>query len=269
MKPIARALSLIDAVNPEIEFLLAPKPVKKNKKSTKTKTKIETKPGMQIETKPGRKIETKIETKIITPSRERKNEDAVAKSAPIMPNQIHILPVDKINEILPLNTNGFRGPSCEVYESEGAVANANIDMPNQKQILTGYENNEIPPLKTMVFRGSESEVYSCAWNPTTDHLASGSGDGTIRVWDTTNYSQSPLMIRRCIQLGETDMKKSKAVTTLDWNYNGTLLASAYCDGFINIWTKEGRLANTLCEHEESIFSVKWNKVGSFIVASVS
>lgn len=33
---------------------------------------------------------------------------------------------------------------------------------------------EIPPSKATVLRGHESEVFICAWNPTTDLLASGS-----------------------------------------------------------------------------------------------
>jgi hypothetical protein len=32
---------------------------------------------------------------------------------------------------------------------------------------------EIPPSKATVLRGHESEVFICAWNPTTDLLASG------------------------------------------------------------------------------------------------
>jgi hypothetical protein len=38
---------------------------------------------------------------------------------------------------------------------------------------------EIPPSKATVLRGHESEVFICAWNPTTDLLASG--------WDISFY----------------------------------------------------------------------------------
>jgi transducin (beta)-like 1 len=38
---------------------------------------------------------------------------------------------------------------------------------------------EIPPSKATVLRGHESEVFICAWNPTTDLLASG--------WDIAFY----------------------------------------------------------------------------------
>lgn len=39
---------------------------------------------------------------------------------------------------------------------------------------------EIPANKATVLRGHESEVFICAWNPSTDLLASGSGDSTAR-----------------------------------------------------------------------------------------
>lgn len=32
---------------------------------------------------------------------------------------------------------------------------------------------EIPASKATVLRGHESEVFICAWNPVSDHLASG------------------------------------------------------------------------------------------------
>lgn len=40
---------------------------------------------------------------------------------------------------------------------------------------------EIPLNKATILRGHESEVFICAWNPTTDLLASGSGDSTARI----------------------------------------------------------------------------------------
>ncbi len=78
---------------------------------------------------------------------------------------------------------------------------------------------EIPSSKATVLRGHESEVFICAWNPSTDLLASGSGDSTARIWDMSDNSTSPnqLVLRHCIQKGGTEVPSNKDVTSLDWN----------------------------------------------------
>lgn len=77
---------------------------------------------------------------------------------------------------------------------------------------------EIPESKATKLRGHESEVFICAWNPTTDLLASGSGDSTARIWDMSDNSQAPnqLVLRHCIQKGGTEVPSNKDVTSLDW-----------------------------------------------------
>lgn len=77
---------------------------------------------------------------------------------------------------------------------------------------------EIPDTKATILRGHESEVFICAWNPTTDLLASGSGDSTARIWDMSGSSQAPnqLVLRHCIQKGGTEVPSNKDVTSLDW-----------------------------------------------------
>lgn len=77
---------------------------------------------------------------------------------------------------------------------------------------------EIPASKATKLRGHESEVFICAWNPTTDLLASGSGDSTARIWDMSDNSQAPnqLVLRHCIQKGGTEVPSNKDVTSLDW-----------------------------------------------------
>lgn len=84
---------------------------------------------------------------------------------------------------------------------------------------------EIPPSKSTVLRGHESEVFICAWNPTSDLLASGSGDSTARIWNMsddvtctqrTSYPYQ-LILRHCIRKGGEEVPSNKDVTSLDWN----------------------------------------------------
>lgn len=89
----------------------------------------------------------------------------------------------------------------------------------QNEVMEVDNSNEIPSSKATVLRGHESEVFICAWNPTTDLLASGSGDSTARLWDMSDNSASPnqLILRHCIQRGGTEVPSNKDVTSLDWN----------------------------------------------------
>ncbi|MGH0146375.1 UNVERIFIED_CONTAM: hypothetical protein FKN15_007981 [Acipenser sinensis] len=129
---------------------------------------------------------------------------------------------------------------------------------------------DIPQNKAMVLRGHESEVFICAWNPVSDLLASGSGDSTARIWNLSENSTSSstqLVLRHCIREGGQDVPSNKDVTSLDWNSEGTLLATGSYDGFARIWTKDGNLASTLGQHKGPIFALKWNKKGNFILSA--
>lgn len=128
---------------------------------------------------------------------------------------------------------------------------------------------EIPASKATVLRGHESEVFICAWNPSTDLLASGSGDSTARIWDMSDSSTNAnqLVLRHCIQKGGTEVPSNKDVTSLDWNCDGALLATGSYDGYARIWTRDGRLVGTLGQHKGPIFALKWNKRGNYILSA--
>jgi len=118
-----------------------------------------------------------------------------------------------------------------------------------------------------ILKGHESEVFACAWNPTCDMIASGSGDSTARIWDLDSRDDdAPLVLRHLAPEGATESgEDTKDVTTLDWNRTGDLLATGSYDGAGRIWSKAGELKNRLMGHEKPIFSLKWNARGDYIV----
>ena len=137
--------------------------------------------------------------------------------------------------------------------------------------IPGISTLEIPPSRATTLKGHDSEVFICAWNPASDLLASGSGDSTARIWNLNEPPTPPasqqLVLRHCIQRGGTEVPSNKDVTSLDWNSEGTLLATGSYDGFARIWTTEGRLASTLGQHKGPIFALKWNKKGNYILSA--
>uniref|UniRef100_A0A665TEQ6 F-box-like/WD repeat-containing protein TBL1XR1 n=1 Tax=Echeneis naucrates TaxID=173247 RepID=A0A665TEQ6_ECHNA len=151
-------------------------------------------------------------------------------------------------------------------EENGSHALAN----HHSEMMEVDREVEIPQSKAMVLRGHESEVFICAWNPVNDLLASGSGDSTARIWNLSENStggSTQLVLRHCIREGGQDVPSNKDVTSLDWNSEGTLLATGSYDGFARIWTKDGNLASTLGQHKGPIFALKWNKKGNFILSA--
>ncbi|CAM6099762.1 unnamed protein product [Calypogeia fissa] len=134
------------------------------------------------------------------------------------------------------------------------------------------QTSEIPQSDVTILEGHASEVFICAWSPTGSLLASGSGDSTARIWtiadgpcgtSAQNSGPRPLVLKHF--KGKTN-EKSKDVTTLDWNGEGTLLATGSYDGQARIWSKDGELKNTLNKHKGPIFSLKWNKKGDCLLS---
>uniref|UniRef100_A0A8C8C3D1 Uncharacterized protein n=1 Tax=Oncorhynchus tshawytscha TaxID=74940 RepID=A0A8C8C3D1_ONCTS len=166
----------------------------------------------------------------------------------------------------PGSTKNGEGGTAANGEENGAHALAN----HHADMMEVDRNVAIPQNKAMVLRGHESEVFICAWNPVNDLLASGSGDSTARIWNLSENgtgSSTQLVLRHCIREGGQDVPSNKDVTSLDWNSEGTLLATGSYDGFARIWTKDGDLASTLGQHKGPIFALKWNKKGNFILSA--
>lgn len=128
--------------------------------------------------------------------------------------------------------------------------------------------NDFGNYKATLLKGHESEVFVCSWNPSQDLLASGSGDGTARLWPFNDSGVgTPIVLQHQFKDIENHKNATKDVTSLEWNNHGTLLATGFYDGQARIWSPEGELVKTLCEHKGPIFSIKWNKKGNYLLSA--
>jgi len=60
--------------------------------------------------------------------------------------------------------------------------------------------------------------------------------------------------------------KERDLTSLDWNSDGSLLATGSYDGLARVWNKDGSLRQVFDRHQEPIFALKWNRRGDLLLS---
>lgn len=125
-------------------------------------------------------------------------------------------------------------------------------------------NNFVEDAQITTLAGHTGEVFISAWNPTVPNiLASGGGDATVRIWEVPDKTgETPDAPTICKHLPAA---QSKDISTLDWNPDGTLLASGSYDGIVRLWTPQGDLHLVMSMHQGPVISVRWNRKGTMLL----
>ncbi|KAA8494293.1 F-box-like/WD repeat-containing protein TBL1XR1 [Porphyridium purpureum] len=137
---------------------------------------------------------------------------------------------------------------------------------------------------TFVLRAHDKDVFTCSWNPRSSCLATGSADGTVRIWAIPHLfpSASPTagpaalpalsapitlhLVNGSVSTKKTSLLKSIECAALDWSPNGLFLCAGVSDGALYVWTETGEPLGTLTKHEAPIFCVKWSPGGAWIAS---
>ncbi|CAO1615554.1 unnamed protein product [Parajaminaea phylloscopi] len=152
--------------------------------------------------------------------------------------------------------------STKTGGQKGARAAAQKAVPE----LTGVAKaHRVSAEDVTLLAGHSAEVFSSAWNPTVSGLiASAGGDATVRIWDIPPPGQAHDTPAVCKHLPTTH---NKDVSALEWNSDGTLLASGSYDGILRLWTPQGDLHLVMSMHQGPIFAVRWNRLGTMLLTS--
>jgi eukaryotic-like serine/threonine-protein kinase len=99
--------------------------------------------------------------------------------------------------------------------------------------------------------GHRAEIRSISWSPDGKLLATGSMDGTARIWESSGGRERFALKGHMSQ-----------VTSVSWSPNGIFLATASWDGTAKVWSAEdGQEQRTLEGHANRVWSVAWSPDG--------
>lgn len=125
-------------------------------------------------------------------------------------------------------------------------------------IYTEHSLSLIVASPIMKLAAHTAELSNCLWNFDEGTIATGSLDGTARLWDIRSADKC------CIVAGHKD-----EVLDIAFNYTGKLLATASADKTCKIWSLSGdvSLASTLCGHTDEICRITFNPIGSRVLTA--
>ncbi|KAH0794653.1 F-box-like/WD repeat-containing protein TBL1XR1 [Histomonas meleagridis] len=115
---------------------------------------------------------------------------------------------------------------------------------------------------SLILHGHKKIVYACDWSSDGKSLASGSEDGSIIIWYLGDGKYTGNQI---IQTSNQNPEEH-GISSIDWSSNSDLFAAGSFDYFVRIYKGSGTLIGEFREHTKSVFNIKFNPAGTYLVS---
>ncbi|KIM88979.1 hypothetical protein PILCRDRAFT_813977 [Piloderma croceum F 1598] len=159
-------------------------------------------------------------------------------------------------------------PNVEPADRVPTTEIAKAAPPQQPKINYANLGRKLVDLQAVrLLPGHKAEVFVSAWNPTQNSLLStGSKDGIVNIW-SLNGSGLPNSDVKPLKISYFSKPEQGDLTSLDWNFDGSLLAIGSYDSILRIVTTAGKLYFSHRQHEGPIFAAKFSKSGEWLVTA--
>jgi len=110
-----------------------------------------------------------------------------------------------------------------------------------------------------VLKGHSGSIDSLAWSPDEKLLASGSWDGTVRLWDIASELEQQVL---------SDQDKHKHILSVSWSPDGKLLAFGGWGKTVTVWDVNKKKVSQVLTEADVVLAVAWSPDGKTL-ATVS
>jgi WD40 repeat protein/class 3 adenylate cyclase len=111
--------------------------------------------------------------------------------------------------------------------------------------------------------GHVDTVNDVTWSPDGTRMASGSNDGTLRIWDAKTHSQ---LLQ--ISAHPASSVYTAGVSKVAWSLDGTRIATAGTEGKVKVWDAvTGEQLAEFSGHSVRVWGVAWSPDGTLVASS--